>query len=113
MKKALILLSIIALMCVFTVPAAFAETYALSVQSSNPSSGVAITVSPNDTAGKSSGTTQFTRTYSSGASVTLTASATAGGNIFKEWRKNGEKAGSKTIITVTISANTAMTAVYA
>ena len=57
-------------------------THVLTVNSTNPASGVAITVSPADTNGATNGTTSFTRTYDAGASVTLTAPATAGGNTF-------------------------------
>ena len=52
-------------------------TYVLTVNSTNPSSGVAITVSPSDVNNAANGTTSFTRTYDSGATVTLTAPATA------------------------------------
>src|SRR3989337_607394 len=112
MKKVLTVLSVIAMVFAFAIPTAFAETFTMTVASSTPASGVSVTVSPNDTTGKGSGTTQFTRTYNSGTAVTLTAAATAGGNIFKEWQKNGEKAGTSRTISVTVSANTTMTAVY-
>ena len=47
-------------------------TYVLTVNSVNPSAGVAITVSPADNYSATNGTTSFTRTYTSGAAVTLT-----------------------------------------
>lgn len=59
--------------------------HTLTVSSTNPSSGVAISVTPLDNNGLSDGSTQFTRTYSSGAQVTLTAPAIAGGNTFSGW----------------------------
>jgi len=64
-------------------------SYTLTVASSNPSSGVAITVSPNDKSGLGNGTTQFARSYNSGTTVTLTAPATSGANTFQKWQKNG------------------------
>jgi len=66
-----------------------ASTVTLTVQSSNPSSGVAISVTPNDNSSLGNGTTSFTRTYDTGTSVTLTAPATAGGYSFSEWTVNG------------------------
>ena len=66
----------------YTITAATA--YTLTVASSNPASGVAISVSPADRNGATNGTTQFTRSYNSGTSVTLTAPATASGNTFSE-----------------------------
>ena len=53
------------------VLAAMAKT--LTVASSNPNSGVAITVSPNDRNGQGNGSTQFTRSYTSNTVVSLTA----------------------------------------
>jgi uncharacterized protein YeaC (DUF1315 family) len=86
--------------------------YTLTVASSNPNSGVAITVSPADRNGQSNGTTQFTRSYNSGASVTLTAPATASGNNFQKWQKNGVDAATTASTSVSMTANTTMTAVY-
>jgi hypothetical protein len=57
----------------------------LTVASSNPNSGVIITVSPNDNSGQGNGTTQFTRTYNNGTRVTLTTPSTAGVNNFTSW----------------------------
>src|SRR5215204_789848 len=53
-------------------------TQTLTVGSTNPASGVSITVSPNDNSGLGGGTTQFTRTYNQNTNVSLTAPATAG-----------------------------------
>ena len=60
----------------------------LNVLSTNPSSGVAITVSAADVNGAQNGSTAFSRIYKSGTSVTLTAPALAGQNPFKRWRIN-------------------------
>jgi hypothetical protein len=85
-------------------------TYALTVNSTNPASGVAITVSPADNNSAGNGTTGFTRTYNAGASVTLTAPATSGGNTFSSW--TGCTSASTVTCTVTMNANTTVTANY-
>lgn len=52
-----------------------------------PDIGVPITVNPADTTGQSNGTTNFTRTYNLGTSVTLTAPGTFNNNslVFHKW----------------------------
>ena len=87
-------------------------TYLLTVNSTNPSTGVAITASPSDANDAAGGTTGFTLTYDSGASVTLTAPATAtsGGNPFSSW--SGCTSASTVKCTVTMSASTTVTANY-
>jgi hypothetical protein len=45
----------------------------LTVNSSNPSSGVSIAVSPNDNTSQGGGATSFTRTYNSNTVVTLSS----------------------------------------
>ncbi len=87
-------------------------TYVLTVNSANPSTGVAITASPSDANNVGSGTTSFTLTYDSGTSVTLTAPATAtsGGNPFSSW--SGCTSASTMTCTMTMSANTTVTANY-
>jgi hypothetical protein len=59
--------------------------YSLTVATSNPTSGVNITVSPADFNSVSSGASPLTLSYVSGSSVALTAPATAGGNNFSSW----------------------------
>jgi hypothetical protein len=80
------------------------------VTSTNPASGVAITVSPADNNSAASGTTSFTRTYNAGTSVTLTAPATSGGDNFSSW--SGCTTASTITCTVTMNANTIVTANY-
>jgi hypothetical protein len=87
-------------------------SYTLTVASSNPNSGVGVSVSPNDKNGQGNGTTQFTRSYNSGASVTLTAPATASGNNFSKWQKGGVDYATTASTSVSMTANTTMTAVY-
>ncbi len=60
----------------------------LTVASTGPASGVNITISPNDVSGLSNGTTQFTRTYNPGTTVTLTAPSTVNGNNFQKWLRH-------------------------
>lgn len=85
---------------------------ALTVISSNPNSGVNVTVSPVDINSQSNGSTQFTRTYNSGTSVTLTAPATAGGNSFLKWQRGGVDYSTDQSITFTMDADYTVTAVY-
>jgi hypothetical protein len=85
----------------------------LTVASSNPSSGVSITVSPVDNSGNGNGTTQFTRAYNQNTAVMLTAPATAAGNSFQRWQKDGADAGASATVTVTMDTAHTMTAVYA
>jgi lysophospholipase L1-like esterase len=79
---------------------------------STPATGAAITVSPADNGSNGTGTTQFTRTYSSGAAVTLTAPATFSGNTFSKWQKNGVDLTTNTTANVTMDADQTLTAVY-
>jgi len=85
-------------------------TYALTIDSATPASGVAITVSPADNSASANGSTPFTRTYNSGVTVTLTAPATSGTNTFSSW--SGCTSASTVTCTVTMSANTTVTANY-
>lgn len=84
----------------------------ITIGSQNPNSGVPITVSPADNSGNANGTTQFTRTYANGTSVTLTAPSTAGGNVFQKWIKNSADHSTNLAITFSASANDNYTAVY-
>jgi hypothetical protein len=78
------------------------NTSVITVQSSNPSSGVPITASPADNNSVSSGSTTFTLTYNNGTSVTLTAPSTASGNTFQSWSGCDSTAG----FTCTLAPNT-------
>ena len=87
-------------------------TNTLSVASSNPSSGVSITVTPNDTGGNGNAGTPFTRTYTNNTTVTLTAPSTYVGNNFQQWQQNGVEYTTSPTATVTMNNNYTMTAVY-
>lgn len=116
MRKVLTVLCITALVLALGISMSFAAKpityYTLTVASVNPSSGVAVTVSPLDRNGAGNGTTQFTRSYASGAVVTLTAPATSSGGSFIKWQKGTADYATTASTTVTMSASTTMTAVY-
>ncbi len=86
-------------------------TNILSVQSFGPSSGVTIGVTP-DVNGNGDGSTPFQRLYVTGSTVQLTAPPIAGGNTFQRWLRNGFFYSLDQVITVTITADITMTAVY-
>jgi hypothetical protein len=83
--------------------------WTLSVASLNPGSGVSVTGSPNDNSGQGSGVTGFTRTYNNGEVVILTAPATAGGNPFQKWQKDGADWATTQTTTATMDADHTMT----
>ena len=84
----------------------------LTVASLNPSSGVSVTVSPNDNSGQGSGATQFTRVYNNNTNVSLTAPATAAGNNFQKWQRDGVDFTTSLLANFVMDANHTMTAVY-
>lgn len=88
-------------------------TRTLTVVSANPNTGVAITVSPVDNQGRGGGTTPFTLSYNSGTVVTLAAPATAGGNSFQKWQREGVDWATTTTTRITVDADYTVTAVYA
>ena len=91
----------------YAVPA----TYTLTVNSTNPTSGVTIGASPADNNGKTNGTTSFALSYYAGSTVTLTAPATAGTNNFVSW--SGCLSSSGVTCNVVVNANATVTANYA
>jgi len=89
-------------------------TRTLTVASSNPASGVSVTVSPNDNGGLGDGATPFSRNYQQNTAVTLTAPTSASnGNIFDRWQKqNGDTLTFSPTANIFMGANTTFTAVY-
>jgi hypothetical protein len=88
------------------------QIFTLTVASSNPNSGVNITVSPNDNGGFGNGATQFSRTYNQYTNVVLTAPAAAGnGNVFDRWLVDGITTFNSTV-NVFMSGNRNAIAVY-
>jgi hypothetical protein len=88
------------------------QEHTLIVTSSNPDSGVPVTMTPADSNGDSDGVTPFTRTYGHYTHVTLTAPVTADGNSFKQWQLNGGYRSNTLDTVVTMDANHTLTAVY-
>ena len=85
-------------------------TYSLTIDSTSPTAGVAITVLPADNTNSANGTSPFTRTYNSGVTVTLTAPATSGSSTFLSW--SGCSSASTVTCTIILTANTTVTANY-
>ena len=85
----------------------------LTVQSQHPSSGVNITVTPNDRSGWGNGTTPFTRTFTYQTNVTVTAPAIVGQNTFYEWRLGTSQRWSVNLTaSIPMEYNGTLTAVY-
>ena len=95
-----------------TMTAVYVTPRTLTVASVLPASGVNITVTPNDNAGLSSGTTQFTRTYNEGTVVNLTAPANVNGNPFKLWQRDGVDWADTPATSLTTDLPHTMTAIY-
>lgn len=114
MQRVLTVMCILALTLTLGISTSFAAvpSYTLTVASTNPASGVAITVSPLDKNAAGNGTTSFTRSYAKGAVVTLTAPATSTGGNFSKWQKGTTDYATTVSTTVTMSAATTMRAVY-
>ncbi len=97
-----------------TAEARYLARRTLQVRSSNPTSGIAITVSLADLNGAQNGTTAFDRLYKDGVTVGLTAPAANGANPFKQWILNGvnQPLGQTTINVLVDTAVETATAVY-
>lgn len=87
-------------------------TRLLTVNSSNPGSGVRIILGPNDIYGAADANASFTRQYASNTEVTLVAPTSWGGAAFLEWQADGKKWGTSTITSVVMDSNHTLTAVY-
>ena len=85
----------------------------LTVTSDNPDTDVPIAIIETDLNGNSDGLTTFDRLYEQGASVTLTAPATApNGNPFLHWLYNGILLSTNNTISVSMLDDVTVTAVY-
>lgn len=84
----------------------------LTLNSSNPSSGINVTVSPNDISGNGSGTTPLNRTYLKGTSVNVSAPSRINGNDFYKWQKNNLDLSTSSSITINMDNDYKLTAVY-
>ncbi len=88
-----------------------APVYTLTVNSTDPATGVSIGVSPADKNGASDGTTSFTRSYVGGTVITLSAPQTAGTNIFSTF-SNCAPTVAANVCTIMLTGNTTVTAYY-
>ncbi|MFU8779761.1 MAG: formylglycine-generating enzyme family protein [Kiritimatiellia bacterium] len=85
----------------------------LTVGSDGPNSGVSMVVTTPDNNGQTDGLTLFTRTYTEGASTTVTAPLTApNGNVFRRWLLNGSPITTNRNVSVTLLADAELIAVY-
>ncbi len=84
----------------------------LTIASTNPGSGVAIVVTPQDINGRADGTTPFTREYVQGTNVTLQAPAKFNGNPFEKWLRDGADYPGSQSIAFALDTNHTMTAMY-
>jgi len=94
---------------------AAAATWELVVNSINPASGAAITVSPNSNDGDCSGNTPISSpncTFNDGTFVTLTAAATAGGNDFTSWTGTCNSGPGPNVCVFTMASDKTQTANY-
>lgn len=85
-------------------------TYVLTVNTTNPTTGVAITVAPADKNGAANGNATFSRTYNAGTAVTITAPASAGTHTFASW--TGCTSATTVTCKVTLNANTTVAAAF-
>lgn len=92
--------------CYVDYAAGGGQTAAMPIRSKNPKSGVTIGVDPGDHYGQANGATPFTRTFYRRTPVTLTAPATASGNGFSKWLKNGADHSTSREVTVAADADT-------
>jgi hypothetical protein len=84
----------------------------LTVQSSNPASGVSVTCSPDDLSGLGNGTTSFTRRYRDDEVVSLTAPEAVGFNPFRHWLVDGLVNRGGRAINLTMTGDRTAVAVY-
>lgn len=77
-----------------------------------PNDGIAISISPNDNQNNGNGVTPFTRTYTAGALVTLTAPLRPNGLAFWRWRQDNTPLAADQNILVLAASNTMLEAEY-
>lgn len=91
--------------------ALYVATRTLTVNSTG-ASAVPIRLGPADNHGAGNGAAGFTRQYPSGAQVVLAAPPSVGGVQFKRWLHNGTEFSSNPRVSLTLSDNCTLTAVY-
>ncbi|HLU39064.1 MAG TPA: hypothetical protein VK081_06740, partial [Planctomycetota bacterium] len=96
-----------------TAVAEFKIRRTLQVRSSNPASGISITVGTPDINNNQNGTTPFDRLYKDGTTVSLVAPAMNGIHPFKQWVLDGvNQPLGQTTINVSINGTRTATAIY-
>jgi hypothetical protein len=95
-----------------TLTAVYVATRTLTVNSSNPNSGISVTTAPADNNGAVGGVTSFALAYGSAVVTSLTAPTTSGANTFQKWQKDGVDYSTNATAVVTNDANHTLTAVY-
>ncbi|MBT7702509.1 MAG: hypothetical protein HN700_19645, partial [Verrucomicrobia bacterium] len=78
----------------------------------DPIGGVVVSVAPTDLNGETTGATVFQRTYEQGTTATLTAPATAEGDVFQYWEREGTPVSTNQTVNVELLTDVSMTAVY-
>lgn len=78
-----------------------------------PESGVEVIANPPDGTTTAGGLTPFDLVYADSGTITLTAPASHLGRGFQKWQKDGSDVSEALQVTVPLTANVAMTAVYA
>lgn len=94
----------------FNVNFPYGVTRVLNVKATT--TGTAVTVSPNDNLGNGNGTTDFSRVYFDGQTVSLTAPATSGSLSFQKWYLDGAAFATTPATSVAMNANHTAVAVY-
>jgi PKD repeat protein len=89
-----------------------ASSFVLDVSSQIPASGVAIEVIPNDSQGNGSGTTPFSRLFAGGTEVTVSAPLTHQTMTFVKWLSGSADYSSNPTISIVVSQDAALKAVY-
>jgi hypothetical protein len=84
----------------------------LTVNSANPSSGIAVRIAPNDDNGAANGLSSFTRSYQNGTVVSLSAAVMTGPNTFYKWQRDGVDFSNSPRISVTMDGDHTLTAFY-
>jgi hypothetical protein len=94
-----------------TLVATYVDARTLTVQST-PDSGVSITVSQADITGSANGSTAFTRTYTNGPTVDITAPYIVGTRVFQKWTQDAADLTTNLTASVNMSADHTLVAVY-
>ncbi len=95
------------------IPPPVLQTVTLTINSSNPSTGLFVQMAPADKNGASNGNTPFTRQVVTNTVTMLTAPLRSGpGTTFQKWQRNGVDYENNLATTFTNNAATTMTAIY-